>query len=56
MSDWSWPQIIIASLLSLEAIMGIAFHKHEREPVNGALWVVQAAMWALVLGWGGFWK
>lgn len=56
MSDWSWPQGIVAALLGLHAFAGIIFNGEKRAPVNSALFICEAGMWALLLGWGGFWK
>lgn len=56
MADWSWPQIILASLMGFSCILAPFVHGRPRDPHDAALtWLANGFM-ALLLGWGGFWK
>ena len=55
MSDWESPQILMACMLGLSALLGGLLHGKEIT-VNGWSKTVDAILIAIVLYWGGFWS
>lgn len=51
-----WPQWIMAGLLVLQVVGGWVLHGHPRQPWDFSSSVAGAAICALLLHAGGFWK
>lgn len=56
LAGWTWPQLIVAFMLGLQIVGGICYNGRTRKPVDAVDFILQSGIWALVLGWGGFWK
>ena len=52
----AWPQITVASILALHLVCALALHGQPRGPWQFSDAALSAALWALLLLAGGFWK
>lgn len=51
-----WAQWIIATLLVVQVVSGLALHGRPREPHDFSNAILGAALMALLLHAGGFWQ